>query len=145
MNQARQQGARPRRDDTFLETLTADSRKLRALARELRQAVGDKRSKAQADFAALHERSKAAVAERRSRLPKPEFQSDLPVNERRADIAELIAKHQVVIVCGETARARRRSCRISASISASAPAVWLATPSRAGWPPVRWRRGWRRS
>ena len=102
MNQARQQGARPRRDDTFLETLTADSRKLRALARELRQAVGDKRSKAQADFAALHERSKAAVAERRSRLPKPEFQSDLPVNERRADIAELIAKHQVVIVCGET-------------------------------------------
>src|SRR5574343_1155534 len=107
MNQARQQGARPRRDDTFLETLTADSRKLRALARELRQAVGDKRSKAQADFAALHERSKAAVAERRSRLPKPEFQSDLPVNERRADIAELIAKHQVVIVCGETGSGKR--------------------------------------
>src|SRR5574343_993719 len=102
MNQARQQGARPRRDDTSLETLTADSRKLRALARELPQAVGDKRSKAQADFAALHERSKAAVAERRSRLPKPEFQSDLPVNERRADIAELIANNQVVIVCGET-------------------------------------------
>src|SRR5574343_17236 len=102
MNQARQQGARPRRDDTFLETLTADSRKLRALARELRQAVGDKRSKAQAEFTALHERSKASVAERRSRLPKPEFQADLPVNERRADIAELIQNNQVVIVCGET-------------------------------------------
>ncbi len=40
--------------------------------------------------------------ERRSKLPRPEFQPDLPVNERRADIAELIAKNQVVIVCGET-------------------------------------------
>jgi ATP-dependent helicase HrpA len=42
------------------------------------------------------------VEERRARLPKPEFQTDLPVNERRADIAGLIARHQVVIVCGET-------------------------------------------
>ncbi len=48
------------------------------------------------------ERSRAAVQERRAKLPKPEFQADLPVNERRADIAELIAKNQVVIVCGET-------------------------------------------
>jgi len=102
MNQARQQGAHPRRDDKLLDTLTVDARKLRALARELRQAVGDKRNKAQADFAAWHERSKAAVAERRARLPKPEFQPELPVNEKRADIAELIARNQVVIVCGET-------------------------------------------
>ena len=46
--------------------------------------------------------SQAAVTERRSKLPKPEFQADLPVNERRSEIAELIARHQVVIVCGET-------------------------------------------
>ena len=63
---------------------------------------GPKREKAQADLAALLAASRTAVAERRGRLPKPEFQPDLPVNERRADIAELIAKHQVVIVCGET-------------------------------------------
>ncbi|MCG2576580.1 ATP-dependent RNA helicase HrpA [Dechloromonas sp. XY25] len=102
MTQARQHGAQSRRDDTLLDTLTSDARKLRALARDLRQAAGDKRERAQTEFAALRERSKAAVAERRGKLPKPEFQGDLPVNERRADIAELIAKNQVVIVCGET-------------------------------------------
>ena len=84
------------------DSLTADARRLRALSRELQQAAGPKREKAQADLAALLDASRAAVAARRARLPKPEFQSDLPVNERRADIAELIAKHQVVIVCGET-------------------------------------------
>ena len=39
---------------------------------------------------------------RREKLPKPEFQPDLPVNERRDEIAKLISQHQVVIVCGET-------------------------------------------
>ena len=63
---------------------------------------GSKRAKAQADFDALLERSRGIVAKRRERLPKPQFQEDLPVNGRRAEIAELIAKHQVVIVCGET-------------------------------------------
>ncbi len=46
--------------------------------------------------------SQAAVAQRRAALPRPQFQADLPVNEKRAEIAELIARHQVVIVCGET-------------------------------------------
>jgi ATP-dependent helicase HrpA len=88
--------------DSSADALTSDARRLRALSRELRQAVGPKRDKAQADLATLLEASRAAVAERRSRLPRPEFQPDLPVNERRADIAGLIAKSQVVIVCGET-------------------------------------------
>ncbi len=88
--------------DSSSETLTADTRRLRALSRELRQAAGPKRDKAQADLAALLAASRAGVGARRERLPKPEFQLDLPVNERRADIAELIAKNQVVIVCGET-------------------------------------------
>jgi ATP-dependent helicase HrpA len=91
--------------------LTGDTRRIRSLQRELLRpqkpglatgAGGEKKQKLQADLAALLERSQAAVAVRRSRLPKPEFQSDLPVNERRDDIAELIANHQVVIVCGET-------------------------------------------
>ncbi len=92
----------PRPADSRAETLTADARRLRSLSRELQQAAGPKREKAQADLAALLVASQAAVATRRAHLPKPEFQSDLPVNERRADIAELIAKNQVVIVCGET-------------------------------------------
>ncbi len=82
--------------------LTADLKRLKGLQRELLRSTGDKKQKLQADFGELLARSQAGVAERRGRLPKPEFQSDLPVNERRADVAELIAKHQVVIVCGET-------------------------------------------
>lgn len=44
-----------------------------------------------------HRRRQRAAA-----LPTPDFSQDLPVNERREDIADLIRKHQVVVVCGET-------------------------------------------
>jgi ATP-dependent helicase HrpA len=93
---------RPRRDDSLSATLTADARRLLALQREMLRSAGKKRENLQTDIGALLAASQAGVAARRARLPKPEFQSDLPVNERRADIAELIAKNQVVIVCGET-------------------------------------------
>jgi ATP-dependent helicase HrpA len=82
--------------------LSVDLKRLRGLLRDMQRSSGEKRQKLQADFERLFTRSQAAVAERRGKLPKPEFQPDLPVNERRADIAELIAKNQVVIVCGET-------------------------------------------
>jgi ATP-dependent helicase HrpA len=75
---------------------------LRSLARDLRNSYGKKRDALQAEYDKLLERSRAAVLTRRERLPKPEFADDLPVNTRRAEIAALIAKHQVVIVCGET-------------------------------------------
>ncbi len=90
---------------SFDDCLASDIRRLRGLSRDLRQAPGSRRNnaeKAQADFAALLEKSRAAVAERRARLPRPDFPEDLPVNGKRAEIAELIANHQVVIVCGET-------------------------------------------
>ncbi|MBU1365401.1 MAG: ATP-dependent RNA helicase HrpA [Gammaproteobacteria bacterium] len=82
--------------------LSIDLKRLRGLQRELLRSTGEKREKLNADFVGLLARSQAAVAECRAKLPKPEFQSDLPVNERRADIADLIVKNQVVIVCGET-------------------------------------------
>src|SRR3990167_5148311 len=44
----------------------------------------------------------AEIAARRAALPRPEFPPELPVSARRSDIAEAIAAHQVVIVCGET-------------------------------------------
>lgn len=46
-----------------------------------------------------------SVARRQQRLqslPKPEFSDDLPVNQRKDDIATAIQHNQVVIVCGET-------------------------------------------
>ena len=72
------------------------------MARDLRHLFGAKRDALQVDYDKLLERSRAAVAQRRERLPQPEFADDLPVNARRAEIAELIEKNQVVIVCGET-------------------------------------------
>ena len=95
---------KPVRRSDLAETLclSSDLKRLRGLQRELLRSTGEKREKLNADFAGLLARSQAAVVERRAKLPKPEFQSDLPVNERRADIAELIVKNQVVIVCGET-------------------------------------------
>ena len=85
-----------------LRCLTVDYGRLRGLQRNMLRASGEKRAELQAQFAALLERSRTALEQRRGRLPKPEFQADLPVNERRAEIAALIEKNQVVIVCGET-------------------------------------------
>ena len=93
--------AKPSRN-SFDDCLAADRPRLAALFRELKNVSGPRRQKTEADFNALLERSRGIVAKRRERLPKPVFQEDLPVNERRGEIAELIAKHQVVIVCGET-------------------------------------------
>ena len=72
------------------------------MARDLRHLFGAKHDALQAEYDKLLERSRALVAERRACLPRPEFADDLPINARRAEIAELIEKHQVVIVCGET-------------------------------------------
>ncbi len=46
--------------------------------------------------------SAARLIARANGLPKPDFPPDLPVNQRKDEIAEAIRKHQVVIVCGET-------------------------------------------
>ena len=82
--------------------LSADFGRLRGLQKQLLRSTGEKREKLQVDFAVLLARSQAGLAKRQAALPSPEFQDDLPVNERRGEIAELIGQHQVVIVCGET-------------------------------------------
>nr|MCU0870499.1 hypothetical protein [Burkholderiales bacterium] len=46
--------------------------------------------------------SAARVAARRARVPTITYPEDLPVSERRADLAAAITAHPVVIVCGET-------------------------------------------
>jgi len=86
----------------FADCLASDRRRLRSLARDLRHLFGGKRAALQAESECLLERSRALVAARRARLPKPQFADDLPVNARRDEIAALIARHPVVIVCGET-------------------------------------------
>jgi ATP-dependent RNA helicase HrpA len=48
------------------------------------------------------DRAAAVVARRRAGLPKVSYPAELPISERRDDIAAAIAAHQVVIVAGET-------------------------------------------
>ncbi|MFT3962825.1 MAG: ATP-dependent RNA helicase HrpA [Propionivibrio sp.] len=84
------------------DVLAVDSRRLASMKRDLRHLYGKKQEALQAEYDRLLEKSRAIVAARRENLPQPKFPAELPVNERRAEIAELIARHQVVIVCGET-------------------------------------------
>jgi len=72
-----------RRLQKTLDRLTADSPELQKLVEA---------------FAS----SAAIVAERRARLPIPEYPADLPVSQRREDILKLLTENQVVIVAGET-------------------------------------------
>lgn len=46
--------------------------------------------------------SSARLSTRIAALPIPSYPEELPVSGKRDEIAEAIAKHQVVIVCGET-------------------------------------------
>ncbi len=90
------------RSPVSTDVLASDSRRLASMKRDLRHLYGKKQEALQAEHDTLLAKSRAAVALRRENLPKPKFPEELPVNERRAEIAELIVKNQVVIVCGET-------------------------------------------
>jgi ATP-dependent helicase HrpA len=46
--------------------------------------------------------SQALVAQRQALVPRIEYPPELPVSERRDEVAALIERHQVVVVCGET-------------------------------------------
>ncbi|MCB1887304.1 MAG: ATP-dependent RNA helicase HrpA [Rhodocyclaceae bacterium] len=86
----------------LLETcLSVDRSRLRKRLRGLRQrprTLDDLPQALRDDLAASVEAREA----RRARLPRPEFPPELPVNQRRDEIAAAIRDHQVVIVCGET-------------------------------------------
>ncbi len=46
--------------------------------------------------------SQALVERRAALVPPIDYPEALPVSERRAEVAELIARHQVLVLCGET-------------------------------------------
>jgi len=46
--------------------------------------------------------SEAQARKRQAALPKVTYPEELPISARRADIADAVQTHQVVIVCGET-------------------------------------------
>ncbi len=87
----------------FDDCLSADRPRLRALQRKLRQVVDDAaRVRIEKDFNALQERSRLALQTRKDHLPRPDFPDELPVSQKRGEIAAAIGANQVIIVCGET-------------------------------------------
>ncbi len=85
-------------------TLAADHPKIAALAAQLaeHERRGRPVGRERALLGELVERSRKRHAARLAALPEPRFPEDLPIAQKRADIAALIAKHPVTIVCGET-------------------------------------------
>ncbi|MFN3983990.1 MAG: ATP-dependent RNA helicase HrpA [Rhodocyclaceae bacterium] len=82
--------------------MSADRPRLRELRRALGRGDATRRERAAQSLEDLRARSRARLAERTAALPRPDFPAELPVSERRAEIARAISEHQVVIVCGET-------------------------------------------
>ena len=83
--------------------MASDSRRLRASLERLRSRAATTQPGGEMErLAAQIAASRARRAGRLAALPNPEFQADLPVNERRDDIARAIRDNPVVIVCGET-------------------------------------------
>ena len=89
--------------------MLADRHGLRRKIREVAdlQKTADSKSTEKADrllaeivrkISSSHQKYQARL----NALPKPEYELDLPVTARREEIKAAIAKHQVVIVCGET-------------------------------------------
>lgn len=46
--------------------------------------------------------SRSVLEQRRAQVPVISYPPELPVSERRAEVAELIERHQVIVLCGET-------------------------------------------
>ncbi|MEJ2380382.1 MAG: ATP-dependent RNA helicase HrpA [Gammaproteobacteria bacterium] len=84
--------------------LTADrpplARRLDGLRRRLQ--AGKPVDRGLADLEQRIDRSIDRCRQRRRRLPVPRYPQELPVSARRADIAAVIERHQVVVVAGET-------------------------------------------
>jgi ATP-dependent helicase HrpA len=89
--------------------MLADRHGLRRKIREVSdlQKAADSKSTEKADrllaeivrkISSSHQKYQARL----NALPKPEYELDLPVTARKDEIKAAIAKHQVVIVCGET-------------------------------------------
>jgi len=92
------------REEEIAKAMLWDRRRLRG---ELRAILADgergKRiDRRLADWRARLERSIALCESRRRGLPRIAYDDALPVVQRRAEIADAVREHQVVIVCGET-------------------------------------------
>ncbi|MGM0680163.1 MAG: ATP-dependent RNA helicase HrpA [Pseudomonadota bacterium] len=90
--------------DLIASCMLRDQFRFRRRLKKLRQSKGktDAAESQWQQLAADIQASASRRARRRVGLPVPTYPENLPVSERREDIREAIAQHQVVIVAGET-------------------------------------------
>jgi ATP-dependent helicase HrpA len=87
------------------KAMRADQHRLRQRMRSIRTAAKQKKpfDKSLNQFKSQLERSTQRRSDRLAKKPKIDYSGfDLPVLERREDIAAAIRDHQVVVICGET-------------------------------------------
>jgi ATP-dependent helicase HrpA len=85
------------------ELMLRDQHRLgRRLERAAALRDADRREKELAQIAAEMERAAARLTARRLAVPAVSYPAELPVSQRKDDIARAIRDHQVVIVAGET-------------------------------------------
>jgi len=90
--------------DFLSHCLLTDRERLQRVAGKLAslKRAGKPSDRTEAELAQLMKDAEARLTERAARRPQVTFPDDLPIAERRADIAKLIRENQVVILCGET-------------------------------------------
>ncbi len=91
-------------DSDLADCLIADrhalAQRLRGLRRRARE--GQPADQGLARLWQTVRASQAIVAQRRASVPTIVYPPELPVSERRGEVAELIARHRVLVLCGET-------------------------------------------
>jgi len=93
---------RAARPDPLERVLAKDRAGLLRLQKRLTEARGEARTAAQAAFEQAIARSQAAFEARLARSPEPRIDTELPIGREAEAIVELIRKHQVVVIAGET-------------------------------------------
>ncbi|WP_100446107.1 ATP-dependent RNA helicase HrpA [Glycomyces xiaoerkulensis] len=99
---ARTSKSRPSLRERVSALRTADQRPLRRRLREARDLGGAERKAAFEALEADVEAKETALAARAAAVPKLVYPDELPVSQRRDDIAAAIRDHQVVVIAGET-------------------------------------------
>ena len=90
------------RSDPLDRVLAKDRGALLRLQKRLAEAKGEARAAAQQALEQALARSRQAFAAREARLPDPRIDTELPIGREAEAIVELIHKHQVVVIAGET-------------------------------------------
>lgn len=88
------------REECFAKDRTDLMKLLRVI--QQRQKEGRPVDRLAKKLATAFESSKRRVERRVAALPSPQYPDDLPISQRRDEIAAAIKEHQVVVICGET-------------------------------------------